>query len=117
MENSNSSGSKSKTSNRRDFLKYVLTTGLVGFAASIFYPLFSYLKPPKQNEVEVSSVMAGKIDDFAPDSGKIIKFGSKPVLLVRLKDKTFRAFSATCTHLACTVQFKSDHGYYLVCVS
>jgi len=110
MENSNSSESKSKTSNRRDFLKYVLTTGLVGFAASIFYPLFSYLKPPKQNEVEVSSVMAGKIDDFAPDSGKIIKFGSKPVLLVRLKDKTFRAFSATCTHLACTVQFKSDQG-------
>ena len=110
MENSSNSEIQSKTSKRRDFLKYFLTTGLIGFAVSIFYPLFSYLKPPKQNEVEVSSVMAGKIDDFAPDSGKIIKFGSKPVILIRLKDKTFRAFSATCTHLACTVQFRSDLG-------
>ena len=110
MENSSNSESHSKTSKRRDFLKYFLTTGLIGFAASILYPLFSYLKPPVQNEVEVSSVMAGKIDDFAPDSGKIIKFGSKPVILIRLKDKTFRAFSATCTHLACTVQYRSDQG-------
>ncbi len=96
--------------NRRGFLKFLLTSGLIGFAASIFYPLFSYLKPPKQNEVEVSSVLAGKISDFEPDTGKIIKFGSKPVLLIRLKDKSFRAFTATCTHLACTVQFRSDLG-------
>lgn len=110
MENSSDSGLHSKTSKRRDFLKYFLTTGLIGFAVSIFYPLFSYLKPPKQNEVEVSSVMAGKVDDFVPNSGKIIKFGSKPVILIRLKDKTFRAFSATCTHLACTVQYRKDLG-------
>ena len=100
---------QSRTS-RRGFLKYLLTSGLIGFAASVFYPLFSYLKPPKQNEVEVSSVLAGKISDFATDSGKIIKFGSKPVILIRLKDNSFRAFSATCTHLACTVQFRSDLG-------
>ena len=99
-----------KQTDRRDFLKYILTTGLVGFAASIFYPLFSYLKPPKQTEVEVSSVLAGKISDFDKDSGKIIKFGSKPVLLIRLKNGSFRAFSATCTHLACTVQFRKDMG-------
>ena len=99
-----------KQTDRRDFLKYILTTGLVGFAASIFYPLFSYLKPPKQTEVEVTSVLAGKISDFDNDSGKIIKFGSKPVLLIRLKNGSFRAFSATCTHLACTVQFRKDMG-------
>ncbi|MGA8265292.1 MAG: ubiquinol-cytochrome c reductase iron-sulfur subunit [Ignavibacteriaceae bacterium] len=96
--------------NRRGFLKFLLTGGLIGFAASIFYPLFSYLKPPKQNEVEVTSVLAGKESDFEPDTGKIIKFGSKPVLLIRLKDKSFRAFTATCTHLACTVQFRNDLG-------
>ncbi|MGA7837836.1 MAG: Rieske (2Fe-2S) protein [Ignavibacteriaceae bacterium] len=105
-ENPSSQGQTS----RRGFLKYLLTGGLIGFAASIFYPLFSYLKPPKQTEVEVSSVLAGKITDFEPDKGKIIKFGSKPVILIRLKDKTFRAFEATCTHLACTVQFRSDLG-------
>lgn len=95
---------------RRDFLKFLLTGGLIGFAASVFYPLFSYLKPPKQTEVEVTSVLAGKITDFENDSGKIIKFGSKPVILIRLKDGSFRAFSATCTHLACTVQYRNDMG-------
>lgn len=95
---------------RRSFLKFLLTGGLVGFAASIFYPLFSYLKPPEQTEVEVTSVLAGKDSDFEPDSGKIIKFGSKPVILIKLKDNSFHAFTATCTHLACTVQFRSDMG-------
>ncbi len=95
---------------RRDFLKFLLTGGLLGFAASVLYPLFSYLKPPKQTEVEVTNVLAGKITDFEPDSGKIIKFGSKPVILIRLKDGSFRAFSATCTHLACTVQYRKDMG-------
>lgn len=95
---------------RRKFLRFILTGGLVGFAASIFYPLFSYLKPPKQAEVEVTSVLAGKESDFIPNSGKIIKFGSNPVLLIRLKDKSFRAFTATCTHLACTVQYRGDLG-------
>lgn len=99
-----------KLTTRRKFLKFLLTGGLIGFAASIFYPLFSYLKPPKQNEVEVTSVLAGKESDFEPDTGKIINFGSKPVILIKLKDKSFRAFTATCTHLGCTVQFRSDLG-------
>ncbi len=107
MNDSKISQGKTK---RRDFLKFLLTGGVIGFAASVFYPLFSYLKPPKQTEVEVTSVLAGKITDFENDSGKIIKFGSKPVILIRLKDGSFRAFSATCTHLACTVQYRNDMG-------
>jgi Rieske Fe-S protein len=95
---------------RRDFLKVILTGGLLGFVASVFYPLFSYLKPPKQNEVEVSSVLAGKISDFADNTGKIIKFGNQPAILIRLKDGDFRAFSAVCTHLGCTVQYRADLG-------
>jgi cytochrome b6-f complex iron-sulfur subunit len=95
---------------RRDFLKVILTGGLLGFVASVFYPLFSYLKPPKQNEVEVSNVLAGKISDFADNTGKIIKFGNQPAILIRLKDGDFRAFSAVCTHLGCTVQYRADLG-------
>jgi len=96
--------------NRRDFLKYILNGGLLGFAASILYPIIAYLKPPAQREVEVSSVKAGKIDDFEKESGKIIKFGSKPVILIRTKKGEFSAFSAICTHLDCTVQYRKDMG-------
>ncbi len=40
----------------------------------------------------------------------IVRFGNKPVLLVRSPTDQFRAFSAICTHLDCTVQYKSDIG-------
>ncbi len=94
--------------NRRDFLKYLLSAGVLGFAASVIYPVLSYLKPPKQSEVEVTSVSAGKLSDFPKDSGKIIRFGNKPVLVVYSADGNLHALSAECTHLGCTVQFRKD---------
>ena len=95
---------------KRDFLKYVLGGGLVAWAGAVLYPLFEYLKPPKQAEVEVSSVKVGKLSDIAKDSGTIVRFGNKPVILVRTASGELRAFSATCTHLDCTVQYRKDMG-------
>jgi cytochrome b6-f complex iron-sulfur subunit len=97
-------------SNRRDFLKYILGSATLAWIASVMYPIVSYLKPPKQGEVEVNSVKAGKLADFEKDSGTIVRFGNKPVILVRKADGELRAFSAACTHLECTVQYKKDMG-------
>jgi cytochrome b6-f complex iron-sulfur subunit len=94
--------------NRRDFLKYSLTAGLAAFAAIVIYPILSFLNPPKQTEVEVTSVNAGKVEDMKPGDYKIVRFGNKPVIIIRVDDKTFRALSATCTHLDCTVQYRKD---------
>ncbi len=93
---------------RRDFLKIFLSGGLLGFAAITIYPIISFLKPPKQTEVEVTSVVVGKIDDIKPGESKIIRFGNKPVIIIHTEDDKFRALSATCTHLDCTVQYKKD---------
>ena len=95
---------------RRNFLKVILTSGLVALAGSILYPIFAYLKPPKQGEVEVTSVSAGKLSEIEKDSGKIVKFGTKPVILIRTANNELRALSATCTHLDCTVQYRKDMG-------
>lgn len=95
---------------KRDFLKLILVGSSFAWLASIIYPVISYLKPPKQSDVVVKSVNAGKISEFANDSGTIIKFGSKPVLLIRNANGEFKAFSATCTHLDCTVQYRNDFG-------
>ncbi|HEV8537454.1 MAG TPA: Rieske (2Fe-2S) protein [Bacteroidota bacterium] len=95
---------------KRDFLKFILSGGLAALAGSILYPILAYMKPPKQGEVEVSSVKAGKLSEIERDSGKIIKFGTKPVILVRSAKDELRAFSATCTHLDCTVQYRKDFG-------
>ena len=95
---------------KRDFLQVVLAGGVVAFLGAVLYPILSYLIPPKQAEVEVSSVKAGKLNEMEKDSGKIIKFGTKPVILIRTADGELRAFSATCTHLDCTVQYRKDMG-------
>ena len=95
---------------KRDFLKYVLGGGLFAWVVSIVYPLLAYLTPPKQAEVEVNSVKAGKLSEIERDTGTIVRFGNKPVILVRTASGEMRAFSATCTHLDCTVQYQKDMG-------
>lgn len=95
---------------KRNFLKLILFGSATAWLASVIYPILSYLKPPKQSEVVVKSVKAGKISDFANDTGTIVKFGNKPVILIRNAKGEFKAFSATCTHLDCTVQYRSDFG-------
>ena len=66
------------------------------------------LIPPTAAEPATDSVVAGKVTEFKTNSGMLVKFGSKPAILVRTPDGEFRAFSAVCTHLDCTVQFKAD---------
>lgn len=95
---------------KRDFLKVTLAAGFTAWIAAILYPIISYLKPPRQAEVEVSSVKVGKLAEIEKDSGTIVRFGHKPVLLIRQPDGELRAFSGTCTHLDCTVQYRKDMG-------
>ncbi len=97
-------------SNRRNFLKYILGSATLAWIGSVMYPLVSFLKPPKQGEVEVSSVKACKLSEMEKDSGIIVRFGNKPVILVRKADGELRAFSAVCSHLDCTVQYRKDMG-------
>jgi Rieske Fe-S protein len=98
------------TEQRRDFLKWILSGSALAWVASVVYPVITYLQPPKQNEVAVQSVKAGKFSELERDAGKIIKFGNKPVILIRTATDEVKAFSATCTHLDCTVQYRKDYG-------
>ena len=52
----------------------------------------------------------GKLSEIENDSGQIIRFGNKPVIVVQTSNGDVRAFAATCTHLDCTVQFKKELG-------
>lgn len=93
---------------RRSFLKVLLGGGVLGFFTSVVYPVVRYLKPPPEAEAAPTSVAAGSVGDLTPNSGKIIKFGTQPVILVKTPSGDLRAFSAVCTHLACTVQYRED---------
>jgi Rieske Fe-S protein len=116
MNNEIEDNTSSKNKNRRDFLNILLKGGFLAWLISIVYPIYDYLEPPKAEEVKVTSVDIGNVNDMAKDSGKIIKFGSKPVLVIRLENGNYRAFSATCTHLGCIVQYRKDFGQiYCAC--
>jgi cytochrome b6-f complex iron-sulfur subunit len=51
-----------------------------------------------------------KADDVKPNTGQIVKFGARPAILLRTAAGDLRAFSAVCTHLSCTVQYRPDLG-------
>ena len=93
---------------RRDVLNWLLGSWLAGVFGSILYPVSRYLVPPAVPEAAPQSVVAGKATDIPANTGKIIAFGTTPVIVVRTAAGELRAFSATCTHLSCTVQYRSD---------
>ena len=85
--------------NRRTTLSWLLGAGAFASMVSFLYPVVRFLDPPKVAEASVNEVEAGKVRDLKPNSGKIVKFGNKPALLVRVDDTEWKAFSAVCTHL------------------
>jgi Rieske Fe-S protein len=93
---------------RRRFVEVLLGSGFLATAAAFIYPVLRYLVPPKTSDLGSEAVVAGKLGELKPNSGKIFRFGSRPALLIRTADGGYRAMSATCTHLSCTVQYRDD---------
>jgi cytochrome b6-f complex iron-sulfur subunit len=91
---------------RRRFLNLFLGGALVGWLAALIYPLVRYLIPPKVAEANPSTLKVAKEADITPNSALMFKYGRKPGILVRTPEGKLVAFSAVCTHLDCTVQFK-----------
>ena len=92
----------------RRWVNLLLGSGVVASIISFIYPALRYIIPPPVAESASRFVVAAKVGELKNNSGKIFKFGSEPALLVHLVDGSYRAFSAVCTHLSCTVQYRSD---------
>jgi Rieske Fe-S protein len=93
---------------RRGFLNIILGTGFAGLAASVLYPAWRFVFPPRDVRVAEAAVSAGIVDEFPPNSGKLFRFGNEAALLIRTPDGEFRAFIAACPHLSCNVEYRSD---------
>src|SRR5437763_9812027 len=93
---------------RRTILRWLLGGGFTASIASFIYPAIRFMNPPDVPEASVNEVSAGKVQDLKPNSGKIVKFGSRPALLVRVGENEWRAVSAVCTHLNCTGQYRDS---------
>jgi cytochrome b6-f complex iron-sulfur subunit len=93
---------------RRRFVETLLGSGFLATAVAFVYPVLRYLVPPRASDLGSDSVVAGRAGELKPNSGKIFRFGNRPGLLMRTASGEYRAMSATCTHLSCTVQYRDD---------
>lgn len=94
---------------RKRFVDWILGTTAGGFLMSVLYPVTRYLVPPDVAESAVSSVVLPfAVSEFPRNSGRIFRFGTQPGIMIRTSSGELRAFSARCTHLDCTVQYRDD---------
>lgn len=93
---------------RRRFAEVLLGGGFLATAVAFLYPVLRYLIPPKAPDLGSDAVVAGRVGELKPNSGKIFRFGTHPGLLILTASGEYRAMSATCTHLSCTVQYRDD---------
>jgi len=76
--------------------------------AAILYPILRFIIPPQIPEASTNRVVAAKLSELPPNSGKIFRFGDRPGIVIHTAEGQFKAFSAVCTHLNCTVQYRQD---------
>lgn len=93
---------------RRSWFAGLFGVGLFGSIVSFLYPVVRFVFPPDVPDSSANEVTAAKESDLKPNSGEIFKFGSRPGILVHTSAGEWKAFSAVCTHLNCTVQYRPD---------
>ncbi len=97
-------------SSRRGFVNGLLSAGFTGLAVWMLYPVVRYLIPPPAGQATVASVTLPRAPaTIKANSGRIFRFGTQPGLLLKTPAGELRAFTAVCTHLNCTVQYREDH--------
>ena len=97
-------------SGRRDFLNWVLGSSLGTLVLWVLYPVVRFFDTPVVPESTAAQVEAGATNDsaFQQTGYKIVRFGEEPIIVMRVGDDDFRAFSATCTPLDCIVEYQRD---------
>ena len=92
---------------RRRFLDGFLGVSITALMGAVLYPVLRYLSPPRVPEAAGDRVLAAKVSEVAREGWKIFPFGAEPAILIQIAAGEYRAFTATCTHLECTVQFEA----------
>ena len=101
---------------RRRAVQMLLGGGLFASISSAIYPVLRYLVPPPVADLGSDEIVAAKVADLKPNGSKIVRFGTRPALLMMTGEGEYRALSAVCTHLSCTVQYRNDlHQIWCAC--
>jgi Rieske Fe-S protein len=93
----------------RTLTTWLLSTSFGGLVLAVIYPAGRYLIPPETGESATAAVtLPFGPNDVPSNSGQIFKFGNRAGMLIKTPTGELKAFSATCTHLGCIVQYRDD---------
>ena len=90
---------------RRDVLDTLLVAGGAIWAAGVVVPGAIFVWPARSGGPGEEYAKAGSTSDFPVGTARMVRKSGKPVMVLRVKDDDYRAFSAVCTHLACVVRW------------
>jgi cytochrome b6-f complex iron-sulfur subunit len=104
MEEQTLTASDSKTS-RRHFIDLLLSATVLGWVATIVYPIVRYLKPlPQTGTTGPTRLTRDEAVKLEQNKFVIVPVSGKRVIVLQSEDQLY-AFSAKCTHEGCTVTF------------
>jgi Rieske Fe-S protein len=90
---------------RRTILKGIFGASILAFFAPIGYAVAKFLAFGGAGGNATMAKLSAA--DLTPDSpSKLVQINDEPIIVVREADNSIRAFTATCTHLGCTVSFR-----------
>lgn len=95
---------------RRRFIDLLLSGQFLALAMAILYPLVRFLLPSSAAEQDPLEIKLGPAADLPAGSARLVRMGSRPVLVLRTPEGSLRALVATCTHLNCTVQYRKEQS-------
>jgi len=94
---------------RRDFLKLVKGAGVAVGAGALAAPILAYLYPTNLEIYPSEPVLVCGEDELPDGESKTVAFGRYPALIINTGGK-LKAYSAACTHFACTVKWNKASG-------
>jgi len=102
---------------RRWLLVGLIGGGLASVAAAALYPVVRFLFHRKELPLpEAVTIPLADIDGMPPNTAGYFTYGALPAVLLKTAEGELRAFSAKCTHLDCTVQYRpGEKKFYCAC--
>lgn len=102
----NEQATAASTTSRRHFLDLLLSASLLGWLASIAYPIIRYLKPlPQTGPTGPTRLTRDEASKLEQNKYVIVPVSGQRVMVLQAGDQ-LHAFSAKCTHEGCTVTFQ-----------
>ena len=94
------------TTSRRHFIDLLLGASILGWLASIAYPVIRYLKPlPQNGPTGPTRLTREETAKLEQDKFVIVPVSGQRVIVLQSPDQKLLAFSSKCTHEGCTVTY------------